>query len=149
MSRDRVGAMLLLVFFVVYGYLSTKIILLPFQLDQAFQARTVPQFLTFVGIILALFLLFKPSDLRPMDTAGMTFKRVGLLCALMIFYGLGVRSLGFLVATTIFLSGGFWVMGERRWIVLVGGSLPVVIGFWLLMTQVLDVFVAPFPAFLR
>lgn len=149
MSRDRVGAMLLLVFFVVYGFLSTKIILLPFQLDQAFQARTVPQFLTFVGIILALFLLFKPSDLRPMDTAGMTFKRVGLLCALMIFYGLGVRSLGFLVATTIFLSGGFWVMGERRWIVLVGGSLPIVIGFWLLMTQVLDVFVAPFPAFLR
>lgn len=149
MSRDRVGALLLLVFFVVYGYLSTSIILLPFQLNQAFHARTVPQFLTFVGILLALFLLFKPSDLRPMDTAGMTFKRVGMLCALMVFYGFAVRSLGFLAATTIFLMGGFWVMGERRWLVLVGGSVPIVIGFWLLMTQALDVFVAPFPAFLR
>lgn len=148
MSRDRVGALLLLVFFVVYGYLSTRITLLPFQLNNAFHARTAPQFLTAAGIVLALFLLFKPSDLRPMDTSGMTFKRVGMLCVLMVFYGLTVRSLGFLAATTIFLAGGFWVMGERRWIVLVGASVPIVVGFWLLMTQALDVFVAPFPAFL-
>lgn len=45
--------------------------------------------------------------------------------------------------------GGFWVMGERRWLVLIGASIPVVIGFWLLMTQGLDVFVEPLPEFLR
>jgi len=149
MSRDRVGALLLLVFFVAYGYLSTNITLLPFQLNQAFHARTAPQFLTFAGILLAVFLLIKPGDDRPVDTSGMTFKRVALLCGLMIFYGLTVRALGFLISTSIFLMGGFWVMGERRWLVLVGASVPVVIGFWLLMTQGLDVFVAPFPEFLR
>ncbi|MFK7791269.1 MAG: tripartite tricarboxylate transporter TctB family protein [Devosiaceae bacterium] len=149
MSRDRVGALLLLVFFVAYGYLSTKITLLPFQLNSAFHARTAPQFLTFAGIILAIFLLIKPGDDRPIDTSGMTFKRVGLLCALMVFYGLTVRSLGFILSTSIFLMGGFWVMGERRWLMLVGASVPVVIAFWVLMTQGLDVFVAPFPEFLR
>lgn len=149
MSRDRVGALLLLVFFVAYGYLSTKITLLPFQLNSAFHARTAPQFLTFAGIILALFLLIKPGDDRPIDTSGMTFKRVAILCGLMVFYGLTVRTLGFIISTSIFLMGGFWVMGERRWLVLVGASIPVVIGFWVLMTQGLDVFVAPFPEFLR
>ena len=148
MSRDRVGALILLVFFVAYGYLSTTITLLPFQLNQAFHARTAPQFLTFAGVILALVLLIKPGDPRPVDTAGMTFKRVALLCALMVFYGFTVRWLGFLIATSVFLMGGFWVMGERRWKVLVGASLPVVVGFWLLMTQALDVFVAPWPDFL-
>ena len=148
MSRDRVGALLLLVFFVAYGYLSTSITLLPFQLNQAFHARTAPQFLTFVGIVLALVLLARPGDMRPIDTAGMTFRRVALLCGLMVFYGFAVRSLGFLIATSVFLMGGFWVMGERRWLVLIGASIPVVIGFWLLMTQALDVFVAPWPEFL-
>lgn len=148
MSRDRVGALLLLVFFVAYGYLSTSITLLPFQLNQAFHARTAPQFLTFAGIILALVLLVRPSDMRPIDTSGMTFTRVALLCGLMIFYGFTVRSLGFLIATSLFLMGGFWVMGERRGVVLIGASIPIVVGFWLLMTQALDVFVAPWPEFL-
>ncbi|MFN3227206.1 MAG: tripartite tricarboxylate transporter TctB family protein [Hyphomicrobiales bacterium] len=149
MSRDRIGALLLLVFFVAYGYLSTSITLLPFQLNQAFHARTAPQFLTFVGIVLGLFLLVKPGDDRPVDTSGMTFKRVAVLCGLMIFYGLTVRLLGFILSTSIFLMGGFWVMGERRWLVLIGASIPVVVGFWLLMTQGLDVFVEPLPEFLR
>jgi hypothetical protein len=95
MSRDRIGALLLLVFFVAYGYLSTSITLLPFQLNQAFHARTAPQFLTFVGIVLGLFLLVVPGDDRPVDTSGMTFTRVAVLCGLMIFYGLTVRLLGF------------------------------------------------------
>ncbi|MEM6711389.1 MAG: tripartite tricarboxylate transporter TctB family protein [Pseudomonadota bacterium] len=148
MSRDRVGALILLVFFVAYGYVSTKITLLPFQLNQAFTARTAPQFLTVAGIVLALFLLVKPGDPRPVDTKGMTFTRIALLCGLMIFYGFTVRFLGFLIATNIFLIGGFWVMGERRLLVMLGASLPVVVGFWLLMTQALDVFVAPWPDFL-
>jgi putative tricarboxylic transport membrane protein len=149
MSRDRIGALLLLVFFVAYGYLSTSITLLPFQLNQAFHARTAPQFLTFVGIVLGLFLLVKPGDDRPVDTSGMTFTRVAVLCGLMIFYGLTVRLLGFILSTSIFLMGGFWIMGERRWLVLIGASIPVVVGFWLLMTQGLDVFVEPLPEFLR
>jgi putative tricarboxylic transport membrane protein len=148
MSRDRVGALLLLVFFAAYGYLSTSITLLPFQLNQAFHARTAPQFLTFAGVLLALFLVVRPSDPRPVDTSGMTFTRVGMLCVLMVFYGLTVRWLGFLISTSLFLMGGFWVMGERRALVLVGASVPVVVAFWLLMTQALDVFVAPWPEFL-
>ncbi|MBV6657131.1 MAG: tripartite tricarboxylate transporter TctB family protein [Devosiaceae bacterium] len=149
MSRDRVGALLLLVFFAAYGYLSTKITLLPFQLNQAFHARTAPQFLTFAGVVLALFLLIRPSDDRPIDTSGMVFTRVALLCALMIFYGFTVRSLGFIASTSMFLIGGFWVMGERRPLVLLGASIPIAFGFWFLMVEVLDVFVAPWPAFLR
>ncbi|MEM6382164.1 MAG: tripartite tricarboxylate transporter TctB family protein [Pseudomonadota bacterium] len=149
MSRDRVGGLLLLVFFCAYGYLSTKITLLPFQLNQAFHARTAPQFLTFAGVVLALVLVLKPGDKRPIDTTGMTFTRVAVLCGLMVFYGLTVRTLGFIISTSIFLAGGFFIMGERRPLILVGASVPIVIGFWLLMTQVLDVFVAPWPDFLR
>ena len=57
---------------------------------------------------------------------GLDWPRVGLLVGMMIFYGLTLRFLGFVISSIIFLMGGFWILGERRiWMVLVG-SIPLV-----------------------
>lgn len=149
LTRDRIGALLMLVFSLSYGMLIFRIPLLPFQAEAAFTARTMPQALTVLGILLSLALLIKPGDDAPVEVAGLQWTVAAGLCALMIFYGFTVRPLGFLISTTILLAGGFLVLGERRWWLVLVASVPVVIFFWVLMTQFLGVFIEPWPELLR
>ena len=65
------------------------------------------------------------------------------LLVLMIAYGLALEWLGFLVATTLFLIVGFWMLGERRPGILLAVSVPFTVGFWLLLTKALDIYLAP------
>ena len=146
LMRDRIGALLMLAFCLGYGYMSTLIPLLPFQAKAAFTAKTMPQALTVLGIALSLMLLFKPgAGAAGPSLKGAMWKQAAMLCALMIFYGYTVRSLGFLISTTVFLIGGFLILGERRLWIMAVASLPVVVFFWVLMTQFLGVHIAPWP----
>ena len=149
LSQDRIGALLMLAFALGYGALSFQIPLLSFQSEAAFTARTMPQALAVLGTALSLALLFKPGGDAYALPRGYRWGRIFLLCVLMIFYGFTVRPLGFLISTSLFLIGGFVILGERRlWLVLVA-SLPPVILFWVLMTQVLSVFIEPWPEIFR
>ncbi|GGF02879.1 tripartite tricarboxylate transporter TctB family protein [Stappia taiwanensis] len=167
LTRDRLGALLMLVFSLGYGVMIFDIPLLPFQANQAFTARTMPQALSVLGIVLSLALLLRPVSaaetneeaawrqamrqlLRPTpaDEEGRRthpLVRVALLCALMVVYGLTVRPFGFLLSTTVFLAGGMFVLGERRLWLLLGVSIAVTLFFWVLMTQFLGVYIAPLP----
>lgn len=149
LTRDRIGALLMLVFSLSYGVLIFRIPLLPFQAGAAFTARTMPQALTVLGIVLSLALLIKPGDGERIEIAGLQWTVAAGLCALMVFYGFAVRPLGFLISTTILLAGGFITLGERRWWLVLVASVPVVIFFWVLMTQFLGVFIEPWPELLR
>ncbi|MGP1394091.1 MAG: tripartite tricarboxylate transporter TctB family protein [Inquilinaceae bacterium] len=147
LTRDRLGALLLLAFSVFYGVRIFHIPLLPFQADQAFTARTLPEALAVLGIVLSLILLFKRGSAAGPDLAGFRWVQAGLLCGLMVIYGLTVRPGGFLIATSLFLIGGFLVLGERRVVLILGASVPLVVAFWALMTQVLGVYIPPLPTF--
>ena len=98
--------------------------------------------------MLSLVLLVKPGSGTTADVSGFQWKRAGLICLLMVLYGLTIRSGGFLISTSLFLIGGFLILGERRPVLIVLSSLPVVVAFWLLMSQFLGVYVAPWPEFL-
>ena len=52
----------------------------------------------------------------------------------MVLYGLALEYLGFLLATTAFLIGAYLVLGERRPSVLLLASVPLVVGFWFLVS---------------
>ncbi len=148
LNSDRIGALLLLAFSIAYGALTFQIPLLPFQARAAFTARTMPEALAVLGILLSLILLIRPGSTDRLRLAGFHWGRGAAVCALMVAYGLTIREGGFLISTSLFLIGGFLVLGERRPVVILGASLPVVAGFWLLMSQLLGVYVAPWPAFL-
>lgn len=62
---------------------------------------------------------------------------------LMALYGVGLTYLGFVLATGFFLLAGFYLLGERRKGILFGASFPFVLGFYLLLTQVLDIYLEP------
>ncbi|TQV79066.1 tripartite tricarboxylate transporter TctB family protein [Denitrobaculum tricleocarpae] len=149
LTNDRIGGLLLLAFSVAYGLLTFDIPLLPFQAQAAFTARTMPEALSVLGIVLSLTMIIKPSSNARPDVAGFLWGRGAIICLVMVIYGLTVRPGGFLISTSLFLMAGILILGERRWWLVLIASVPVVVFFWVLMTQLLGVFIEPWPVFLR
>ena len=149
LTRDRIGALLLLAFSIFYGVRTLYIPLLPFQAEAAFTARSMPWALSVLGVVLSLSLLVRRGTGARVEVAGFQWRRAALLCALMVAYGLTVRPAGFLISTSLFLIGGFVILGERRIWLILAASIPIVVFFWVLMTQFLGVFIEPWPEFLK
>ena len=147
-TKDRIGALLLLAFSLIYGYLSQSIRLLPFQQNVAFHARTMPEILTVLAVVLALLLLLMPPSQDKLSLSGLKLGKGLLFLLLMSIYGLTLRPLGFIISTSLFLIIGYALLGERRPLPLLLASVPLVVVFWLLMTKGLDVFIEPWPNWL-
>ena len=149
MSKDKVGALSFLVLSIAYGVLAFDIPLTFVGIDEVFTARTLPFALAVLGTVIALLILVLPSaktdDSQKMSAAfrGLNWKLVCLLALLMVFYGMTIRWIGFVLSTILFLIGSFRVLGERRVKVLLLASVPVVIVFWLLISKVLGVYLDP------
>ncbi|WP_428773553.1 tripartite tricarboxylate transporter TctB family protein [Vibrio sp.] len=144
LSRDRVGAMLFLLLSLCYGYQTSLIPMFPGDEYEPFTARTLPTLLTIAGIGLSLLLLvFGQGDQQQEDVRGMSWKLLVGFLALMALYGVGLTYLGFVIATSLFLVAGFYLLGERRLKVLFAASLPFVTGFYLLLTKGLDIYLEP------
>jgi len=148
-SKDRIGGILLLIFCITYGLLSQNITLLPIQARAAFTARTMPEVLTVLGIGLSVLVLIFPSTHERPQLRGFNWFTAALFLALMSAYGLTVRPLGFILSTSLFLIAGFALLGERSMVRLLLVAVPLVVAFWVLMTQGLDVFIEPLPWFLK
>ncbi len=148
-SKDRIGGTLLLVFCLTYGLLSQNITLLPIQAKAAFTARTMPEVLTVLGIGLSMLVIIFPGSPDRPKLAGFNWGTAALFLVLMSAYGLTVRPIGFIASTSVFLIAGFALLGERSLVKLILVAVPLVVGFWVLMTQGLDVFIEPLPWFLK
>lgn len=149
LNKDRVGGLLLLAFCVTYAVISQDIRLLPIQARSAFNARTMPEILSVLGVALSLLVIVFPSTRDPVSVRQFALGKCALFLVLMSAYGFTVRPLGFLLSTSLFLMIGFALLGERNVLKLLGVAVPIVVLFWLLMTQGLDVFIEPLPAMLR
>ena len=146
-NRDRAGGCILLAFCCAYGILALDIPTTTTQLGSAFSARTMPAALAVVGIILSLSLMLFPDKAQSRSQAPIYWRKGAAFIVLMSLYGLAIRPGGFIVATIIFLGAGFWLLGERKIITLVALPTAVAICFWLLLSELLGVYVAPGPAF--
>ena len=148
-SKDRIGGLLLLAFCITYGVISQQITLLPFQANVAFHARTMPEVLSVMGTGLSLLIIAFPASKERPSLAGFNWLAAVLFLILMSLYGLTIRPLGFILSTSLFLVAGFALLGERSLVKLLLVALPIAFGFWVLMTQGLDVFLEPLPWFLK
>ncbi len=130
LCRDRVGAMIFLLFCLCYGYQTSQIALFPGDEYEPFTARTLPTILTYIGIGLSLLLLVTGQpDKKSGAVLTFNWKLLISFLVLMALYGLGLTYLGFVLATGFFLLAGFYLLGERRKPVLFGASFPFVIAF--------------------
>lgn len=156
LNRDQVSGLIFLLVCLIYGYQATQIQLFPGDEYEAFTARTLPYLLTAGGIIMSLLLIVMPpatkSSANVCEQQGacentnennLDWRLLGAFVALMTAYGIGLTWLGFVLATSLFLLVGFWLLGERRKAVLFGASFPFVTVFWLLLTKVLDIYLEP------
>lgn len=144
-SADRLGALLLFTFCFSYGLLTQNIQLLPGSADSAFDARTMPTFLAVLGCVLASLLLVKPASSNVANLRHIRWLHLFAFLLLMSLFGISIRPLGFLLATTLFLAISFALLGERSRIRLIGIPTLVATGFWATMNFALGVYVNPLP----
>lgn len=147
LNRDRVAALIFLAFSIAYGVQAMAIPLPGVAAAEAFTARTMPYGLAIAGVVCSFLLLVLPNKGEGQSLGdaflGLRWGRVGALLVLMVGYGLTIRLLGFLVSTSLFLIIGYALLGERRWTVILGASIPLVVGFWALITQLLGIYLEP------
>ncbi|WP_423909400.1 tripartite tricarboxylate transporter TctB family protein [Candidatus Spongiihabitans sp.] len=146
--KDKVGALIFLIFSVAYGVSSRDIKIPLFAEEDVFNSRTLPIALAILGGTTSLLLLILPSSSGKEASVGEAFrglywKEVILLLILMVVYGLTIKVVGFIVSTILFLALGFWILGERRIKVILLTSVPLVLVFWYILSQLLDIYIDP------
>ena len=144
LSKERIGALFFLVLSVAYGFLAYEIELYPGDELEAMTARTLPVILSALGIVFSLVLIAGARQKDQGASIGsLDWKPVILLMLLSLAYGFTLDWLGFLVSTTLFLIGGFRILGEKRLKMLLMVAVPFVFIFWFGLTQLLDIYLAP------
>ncbi len=149
MAREKVGALVMLLFSIAYGLLATRIPLSFLSQQEVFSARTMPYGLAVAGCILSLLILVLPirdeSGRQSLSevTDGMAWGKAIALVVLMIIYGLIMKWVGFIIASILFLTAGFYVLGERRLKFMVLAAIPLVVFLWFVMSSLLGVYIAP------
>ncbi len=141
-----VAPLVLFVVFAAYGYEATQIVVFPGQELEPFKPRTMPVALAVAGLLFAairMLQVFRQGEDARIDWRAYDWTRAALMCMAMLGYGLLFVPLGFVAATTLFLLTGFLVLGERRRSVLLILPLAFTLVFWALMTQLLDLYLAP------
>ncbi|WP_136679924.1 tripartite tricarboxylate transporter TctB family protein [Neptunomonas sp. XY-337] len=145
MTKDHIGGLIFLLLSIAYGYYARQIPLLPGDEFEPFHAQSLPNALAIIGAALALVLLITASK-QPDDRlqlSGYHFLLVAKLLLLTVAFALALNWIGFLLATLLFLIGGYWLLGERRIKVLLIASVPFAVAIWFILTQLLDIYLAP------
>ncbi len=149
MAREKVGALVILLFSVAYGLLARSIPLSFLAQQEEFTARTMPYGLAVIGIILSFFILVLPTvdpegkKSLSETTKGMDWSTAILLVVLMLVFGLVMKWLGFILSSILFLLAGFWILGERRIKLMLFSALLLVVILWVIMSLLLGVYLAP------
>ncbi len=158
MALDKFIAMLFLVIAIIYGYASYTYPLLPFERNMVFLPSTMPMVLSGLGILLSLIIILTSRKTEDADGEALgdfdisrlrdykTGQALGLIAA-MVVYALALRPVGFLAATTLFLFGTGWILGERKPHIMILSSLIGAGFIWYLVQEALGIFLRPLPWF--
>jgi len=157
MALDKWIAVFFLVCSLIYGYAAFTYPLLPFERNMSFLPNTMPIALSVLGVLISAIIIFSPrkesdeSGTAEINLANLKDYKVGQAIAILVamtIYALLLRPLGFIPSTILFLVGCGWVLGERKWHIMIGVALIGTVGIWYLVQEVLGIFLRPLPAFL-
>lgn len=157
MALDRWIALVVLGICLAYGYAAWFTMdgnLAPFMKRNPIWPSTFPKVLSVLGIIASTIILlgFEKTEAKE---AEIDYRRLGdyylgqavFLLALMVAYALCLRPLGFLFSTSAFLILGSFILGERKWHIMVPVALIATMVVWYLVQQVLGIYMRPLPGF--
>ncbi|MHA3915065.1 tripartite tricarboxylate transporter TctB family protein [Halovulum sp. GXIMD14793] len=158
MALDRWIALILLGVCLAYGYAAWFTMdssLAPFMRRNPIWPSTFPKVLSILGIVASLSILLGFEKSTPKE-AEIDYRRLWdyhlgqalLLLGLMVAYALCLRPLGFLLSTSAFLLLGSFILGERKWLVMVPVAVIATVAVWYLVQEVLGIYMRPLPGFL-
>jgi putative tricarboxylic transport membrane protein len=129
--------------------------LAPFMQRNPIWPSTFPKALSLLGIAASMIILLglEKSEVKilEIDYRRLHEYKLGqalMLLGLMVVYALTLRPLGFLGATSGFLIIGAYILGERKWHVMLPVGLIAAFAVWYLVSQVLEIYMRPLPGFL-
>ena len=149
LTTQRAGGLIVLALSLAYGLGVTGIASPPGAAAAGFTPRTFPYILAVLGVGCGLLLvLVPPRQESAAETvagafAGLDWAPAARLVVLMVAYGWLMPRLGFVPATVLFLGGGLFALGIRSPAVLVLGSVPLAVGFWLVLAGLMGLYLAP------
>ena len=147
-NYTRISALIFLLLFLVYSYLAGEIRVFSFDEDADFNARTFPQFISYLGIVVS-FLTLVLSKNEDESFGQYEWLKVFVLFVLVFTYGIIIKSVGFFLSTNLFLLISYYYLGVRSYKVLLLSSFPVVAGLQFMLHGLLDVYIRdPFLQFL-
>jgi len=160
MALDRWIAFVILCVALAYGYaafFTMDGLLPPFMQRNPIWPSTFPKILSVLTVLTCLVILLglEKSD-DPDNIGDIDYRRLGqynltqalLLLGLMVAYALLLRPAGFLFSTFAFLSAGAFVLGERKFHILLPVAAAASFAVWYLVDQVLGIFLRPWPFFI-
>lgn len=158
MALDRWIALVLLSICLIYGYTAWFTMdanLAPFMQHKPVWPSSFPKILSIFGILLSIVILLGLEKgeqvIGDIDYRRLTDYKLGqaiLMLALMTAYALCLRPLGFLGSTTAFLVAGSFILGERKWHMMIPVSLLTAGVIWYLVQEILGIFLRPLPFFM-
>ncbi len=158
MKLDKWIAILFLLLCLIYGYTAFTYELLPFERNMSFLPNTMPMTLSVLGGILALVLIFAPETapddgevLGNIEVSKLRQYKLGqaiVLLLAMVAYALALRPIGFMASTVLFLAGGSFILGERRYLIMIPIAVTGAFGIWYLVQEMLGIFLRPWPWFI-
>jgi putative tricarboxylic transport membrane protein len=158
MKLDKWIAVLFLLLCLIYGYTAFTYELLPFERNMSFLPNTMPMTLSVLGGILALVLIFAPETapddgevLGTIEVSKLRQYKLGqaiVLLLAMVAYALALRPIGFMASTVLFLAGGSFILGERRYLIMIPIAVTGAYGIWYLVQEMLGIFLRPWPWFI-
>jgi putative tricarboxylic transport membrane protein len=139
LGGDRIAALLFLGVVLIYGWGGT-------QLTASLQGDIIgpaffPRLLTVLGILLGVLLFVQGSPPAKNDKTAEEGSDITALvpAAMLLAYGLVFETLGFLLATPLFLVIAFRYLGHPSWAGILGYSAAVTAVIFVLFQYLLDI----------
>lgn len=156
MALDRWIALVILGICLIYGYTAWFTMddaLAPFMRRNPIWPSTFPKVLSILGIVASLIILFglekaaaNASDNdNKLRLGDLHIGQAALLLTLMVVYALCLRPAGFMLSTSLFLILGSFILGERKWHIMLPVSIVAAFIVWYLVQEVLGIYMRPLP----
>ncbi len=160
MALDRWIALVILLICIAYGYgayFTMDGSLPPIMRRSPIWPSTFPKVLAIGAILFSLIIVLgiekapEKKEAADINLSRLHEYKVGqavLLLLLMVAYAVLLRPLGFLGATVLFLMGGSFILGERRYLLMLIVAMLAAGSIWYLVDGVLGIFLRPLPMFM-
>ena len=126
-SRDKLSALVLLAASTSFGVVAHDMNGLADQPEAVMASEKLFLAFALAGSLIALLMLLSPGKQSQPSKHSLlsTLQLLAGLVVLVVGYALTQETLGFLIATSLFLAFGYLLLGERRWWPVLVTSVPV------------------------